>query len=80
MKSGSEAEPIINKAGYTAQDAPSTRLKITRDRRTDRRTDGQTDTTSYRDATAHLKIFCFFKVDVEAMKHFAIKWKQKQKL
>ena len=52
-----------NKAGYTAQDAPSTLLKITRDRRTDgrtdgptdRRTDGRTDTTSYRDATAHLK-------------------------
>ena len=37
-----------NKAGYTAQDAPSTRLKITGD--------GRTDTTSYRDATAHLKI------------------------
>ena len=35
-----------NKAGYTAQDAPSTRLKITRDRRTygptDLRTDGHT--------------------------------------
>ena len=48
-----------NKAGYTAQDAPSTRPKITRDRGTDRRTDGRTDgrtdTTSYRDATAHLK-------------------------
>ena len=40
-----------NKAGYTAQDAPSTRLKITGDGRTD----GRTDTTSYRDATAHLK-------------------------
>ena len=40
-----------NKAGYTAQDAPRTRLKITGDGRTDRRT----DTTSYRDATAHLK-------------------------
>ena len=42
-----------NKAGYTA---PS---KITRDMRTDGRTDGptdrRTDTTSYRDATAHLK-------------------------
>ena len=36
-----------NKAGYTAQDAPSTCLKITRDGRTygrtDRRTDGRTD-------------------------------------
>ena len=35
-----------NKAGYTAQDAPSKRLKITRDRRTygptDLRTDGHT--------------------------------------
>ena len=41
----------INKAGYTAQDAPSTRLKITGDGRTD----GWTDTTTYRDATAHLK-------------------------
>ena len=60
-----------NKAGYTAQDAPRTRLKITRDRPTDGRTDGptdgrtdgptdgptdgRTDTPSYRDATAHLK-------------------------
>ena len=34
-----------NKAGYTAQDAPSTRLKITGDGRTDGRTDGATDTT-----------------------------------
>ena len=32
-----------NKAGYTAQNAPSTRLKITGDGRTDRRTDGPTD-------------------------------------
>ena len=36
-----------NKAGYTAQDAPSTRLKITGDGRTDGRpagwTDGRTD-------------------------------------
>ena len=32
-----------NKAGYTAQGAPSTRLKITGDRRTDQRTDGRTD-------------------------------------
>ena len=45
----------LNKAGYTAQDAPSTRLKITRDGRTDERTDGRTDTSSCRDATAHLK-------------------------
>ena len=45
-----------NKAGYTAQDAPGTRLKITRDGRTYGRTDLRTDTTSYRDATAHLKI------------------------
>ena len=48
-----------NKAGYTAQDAPSTRLKITGDGRTDGptdgRTDGRTDTTFYKDATAHLK-------------------------
>ena len=39
-------EPIYikpNKAGYTAQDAPSTRLKITRDRRTYGRTYGRTD-------------------------------------
>ena len=32
-----------NKAGYTAQDAPSTRLKITGDGRTDGRTGGRTD-------------------------------------
>ena len=32
-----------NKAGYTAQDAPSTSLKITGDGRTDGRTDGPTD-------------------------------------
>ena len=51
-----------NKAGYTAQDAPSMRFspsKITQDQRTygrtDGRTDRRTDTTSYRDATAHLK-------------------------
>jgi len=48
-----------NKAGYTAKDAPSARLKITRDGRTYGRTygrtDGRTDTPSYRDATAHLK-------------------------
>ena len=40
-----------NKAGYTAQNAPSTRLKKTGGARTD----GRTDTTSYRDATAQLK-------------------------
>ena len=33
---------LFNKAGYTAQDAPSTRLKITRDERTDGPTDGPT--------------------------------------
>ena len=61
-------EGASNKAGYTAQDAPSMRSFHLRkyhgtygrtDRRTDRRTDGptdrRTDTTSYRDATAHLK-------------------------
>ena len=32
-----------NKAGYTAQDAPSTRLKITRDGPTDGPTDRRTD-------------------------------------
>ena len=32
----------LNKAGYTAPDAPSTRLKITRDRRTEGRTEGHT--------------------------------------
>ena len=32
-----------NRAGYAAQDAPSTRLKITRDRRTYGPTDGPTD-------------------------------------
>ena len=45
----------LNKAGYTAQDAPSARLKITGDGRTDGRTDGltngrtdgRTDTPSY---------------------------------
>ena len=47
------SQVVSNKAGYTAQDAPDTRLKITGDGRTD----GRTDTTSYRDATAHLKIF-----------------------
>ena len=55
LKNGNEN----NKAGYTAQGSPSTRLKITLDGRTygptDLRTDGQTDTPSYRDATAHLK-------------------------
>ena len=65
----SQLNHVRNKAGYTAQDAPSRRTfqfspsKITgdgrtdrrTDGRTDRRTDGRTDTTSYRDATAHLK-------------------------
>ena len=46
---------VRKQARYTAQDAPSTRLKITGDGRTDRQTDGRTDTPSYRDATAHLK-------------------------
>ena len=44
-----------NKAGYTTQDAPNTRLETTGDGPTDGRADGLTDTTSYRDATAHLK-------------------------
>ena len=45
-----------NEAGYTAQDAPSMRMpKITRDLRTYGPTDQRTDTTSYRDAMAHLK-------------------------
>ena len=35
-----EREDASNKAGYTAQDAPSTRLKITGDGRMDGRTDG----------------------------------------
>ena len=38
-----ERERKRNKAGYTAQDAPSTRLKITGDGPTDRRTDQRTD-------------------------------------
>ena len=51
-----------NKAGYTAQDAPSMRLACVlftfenSTGHTDGRTDGRTDMTSYRDATAHLKI------------------------
>ena len=48
-----------NKAGYTAQGAPSTPLKRGTEGPTDRPTDGptdrRTDTPSYRDATAHLK-------------------------
>ena len=51
-------EKLKNKAGYTAQDAPSTRLKKNwrrTDGPTDGPTDGRTDTPSYRDATAHLK-------------------------
>jgi len=34
---------VQNKAGYTAQDTPSTRLKITGDGRTDGPTDRRTD-------------------------------------
>ena len=49
----------LSKAGYTAQDAPRTRLKIARDRRTD----GQTHTTSHREATAHLKITWDLRTD-----------------
>ena len=47
-----EDEAKENKAVHTARDASSTRLKMTRDRRTY----GRTDTPSYRDATAHLEI------------------------
>ena len=54
-KTGKDGRKKINKAGYTAQDAPSRRLKITQDRWTYGPTDGRTDTPSYRDATAHLK-------------------------
>ena len=39
---GRHAHQKKNKAGYTAQDAPSTRLKITGDGRTDGPTDGRT--------------------------------------
>ena len=60
----------LNKAKYTAQDAPSTRLREgvrtygrtdgwtdgQTDGPTDRQTNGRTDTPSYRDATAHQKI------------------------
>ena len=55
-KKDKEKKP--NKAGYTAQDAPSTRLKITGDGRTDGRTDRRTDRPSYRDAflRTHLKM------------------------
>ena len=46
-----------NKAGYTAQDAPRTRtFHLRKKHGTDRQTDGWMDTTSYRDATAHLKM------------------------
>ena len=38
-----QKDVLENKAGYTAKDAPSTRLTITRDRRTDGPTDGRTD-------------------------------------
>ena len=50
-----------NKAGYTAQDAPSMRTfhlqkkKHGTDGPADGPTDGRTGTISYRDATAHLK-------------------------
>ena len=45
-----------NKAGYTALDAPSMRtFHLRKQQGTILRTDGQIDTTSYRDATAHLK-------------------------
>ena len=45
-----------HKAGYTAQDAPSTRsFHLRKYHGTYGPTDGRTDTTSYRDATAHLK-------------------------
>ena len=56
-----EEEQEKNKAGYTAQDAPSTRLKITQDGRTYGWTYGPTDrrmdTPSYRDAWTHLKMY-----------------------
>ena len=50
----------VNKAEYSAQDAPSRRLRegvtdLRTDRPTDGPTDGRTDIPSYRDATAHLK-------------------------
>ena len=44
--SDEEVEQKKNKAGYTAQDAPCTRLEITGDGPTD----GPTDATSYRAA------------------------------
>ena len=51
---------LVNKAEYTAQDAPITRPSegVTDGRtggRTDGRTDRRTGTPSYRDASAHLK-------------------------
>ena len=51
---------IINKAEYSALDASRRRLRegVTdrwTDRQTDGRTDRRTDTTSYIDATAHVK-------------------------
>ena len=66
----------LNKAKYTAQDAPSTRLREgvrtygrtdgwtdgQTDGPTDRQTNGRTDTPSYRDATAHIKCFFFFQI------------------
>ena len=42
-----------NKTGYTAQDAPSTRPKITRDRRTYGPTDGRTDLRTYGRTDGH---------------------------
>ena len=48
-----QAEHTKDKAVYTAQDALSAFENNTG--HTDRRTDGRTYTTSYRDATAHLK-------------------------
>ena len=52
----STANLEANKAGYTAQDAPSTCLKITGDGPTG----GPTDTPSYSDTTAHLKTFFWY--------------------
>ena len=48
---------LKNKAGYTAQDAPSMRtFHLLKLYGTYGRRDRRTDTTSHRDATAHLKI------------------------
>ena len=76
-------EKMKNKAGYTAQDAPSTRLKITRDRQTYGRTygptDGQMDTLFYKDVTAHLKtekknIFSHHKICEDSAKKAINLW------